>query len=151
MARIERYTVAHSSRITSELQSQLANVITPQEAAEVELAKGAMISSVLQSGADIATQLHTARAEEEYSSAVAQYETAMSSLDTGLENTPADVDADGQPIYTPGKIVNTEASARKQIASDMRSSMTTAAAKKALDKHTRESGIRRKSYTKTWA
>jgi hypothetical protein len=143
MARIERYTPAHTGRITSELQSQLANVITPEEAAAVELAKTQAISDVIAAGQDITETLISARAEEEYSSAVAQYETAMSSLDTGIENMPAEVDKDGQPVYNPGKIVKTEAAARSKIASDVRAGLTTVRAKKAFDQHLRESGIRR--------
>lgn len=131
--RLPRYITARST--TAELRSAVAADITPEEAARYQLVKYGSIASVAGSLAEVSNTLADMQAEEEYTSAVSQFENSMLSIDSALENKPYQYDDNGRIVTDTSNIAADELEARKAVAGDVRGTISSGRARRDFDKY----------------
>ncbi len=144
--KLRRKTAADTGNV-SELRSQISNLITPEEAAQEAGARYLTIASGADALSGIVHQFSQIRADEEYTSAITQYETALTSLDDAFARAPLKKDEFGNPITDIKSMVMEEREARQKIRDDIRLTMKSAAAKREFDKTVSANAIdRERSY-----
>ena len=128
--RLPRYTKARSA--VAELASRPS--ISPQEAANFQLAKAGAISAGLTALSDVAGGIAEIAAEEEYTDAITTWQSAVNAFDEGLDSMPLDKNEIGEHIYDADLMRDREIEGRRKITSDVRSAIKSTAARIEFDK-----------------
>ena len=120
-------------------------MISPAEAANVQMAKYGALAAGATAISDVAAGVAEIQANEELSSATAQFQASIGSIDTALAQKPYETDEKGRLVSDSKNIVNEERAARMQLAGDIRANIKSGAARKAFDQWMTETGAQRDS------
>jgi len=110
-----------------------SGAITPGEAANVQLAKYSAIAAGAKAVGDVMTGIAEIKAEEELSSSVSMYRSAMIGLGDDIDSIPDEIDEMGLPTYDADKTSNMAAEARSSIVSAIRGNIKSAIARRRFD------------------
>jgi hypothetical protein len=144
---LPRYTQARSAVGTIASQKS----ISPAEAASVQIAKYGAMAALAGGIEDVVVGIQEIKSEEELTDALTTYESALTSIDQGMETMPTEINALGEPVFDSGEMINMEREARTKLASDIRSGMKSASAKKQFDKEMSVSKVNRERKVGSWA
>ena len=138
--KLPRYYKAQS--VVGELSRR--DSISPGLAASTQLAKYSAIAAGASAIGDVAAGIAEIKADEEYTDSVTTYESALTSIDQGMDNiVKTGDDQFGNPVFDSGEMMNMEREARTKLANDVRSGMKSGSAKRQFDKHVANSRIDR--------
>ena len=143
----QRYAVPRST--VGELQSAASAQITPQEAANLQMAKYGAIASGASAVSDVLKGVAEIKAEQELNDSVMDMDSALLQLDRDIEKMPVELDEFGNVVSDAEDLVKMEANARKSIMSATRDRLSTRTARRQFDKYAARLNMQRNDVQQT--
>ena len=141
--KLPRYTRGASN--IAELQAGRNVLRSPEEAARVAAAKFVGLAAVAKTVGDVMNNINDIKAREEFTDAKLSYESALTKLDSDIDQMPLQLDELGNPTYDPDAILKMEADARSSVAAQVRKTLKTPTAKRAFGEYLASSKIQRQN------
>ena len=116
--------------VVSELTSLRNIMISPQEAANLQLAKYGAIAEGAKAIGDVAKGIAEIQADEEYINSTLDFEDAAQSISKDVEAYPGKIDETGAPTFDPDKMIKMELDARKAVGNAIYGNMKSGIAKR---------------------
>jgi len=120
--------------VVSELTSLRNIMISPQEAANVQLAKYGMLASTASAASEIFKGIAEIKNEEEYTDAITTWESAVNSFNQGIKSMPPDKNDLGELVFDADKVISMERDGRQKITNDIRANIKSGTVKARFDK-----------------